>query len=142
MDAHRSSPVCANCHRVIDPPGFALESFDPIGGFRTNYRVARGERKREEAPYTEGPLVDPTGVTPEGDEFVGIKDYKQLLRNREFDQVAWHFISNLLVFSTGAEVEFADRDAVRQIVEKGQSEGHPVRTMIHRVVQSDLFRRR
>ena len=43
LDAHRTSPVCANCHRTIDPPGFALEAFDPIGGFRTRYRISGGE---------------------------------------------------------------------------------------------------
>ena len=43
LTAHRANPVCASCHRVIDPPGFALESFDPIGGFRTSYRASGGE---------------------------------------------------------------------------------------------------
>ena len=147
LDAHRTSPVCASCHRVIDPPGFAMESFDPIGGFRTRYRLSGGEIDvggglRYPAPYTEGPPVDPSGVTPESDAFAGIEDYKQLLLKRELDQVARHLASNLLVFSTGAEVEFADRDAVEQIVEQGRNDGHPVRALIHRVVQSDLFGRR
>ena len=56
--------------------------------------------------------------------------------------MARHLASNLLVFSTGAEVEFADRAAVEQIVEQGREEGYPVRTMIHQVVQSGLFRSR
>ena len=147
LEAHRSSPVCANCHRVIDPPGFAMESFDPIGGFRTQYRVSGGEIDvggglRYPAPYTEGPAVDPSGVTPEGEAFAGIRDYKRLLLEQELDQVARHLASNLLVFSTGAEIEFADRDAVEEIVERGRNDGHPVRQMIHRVAQSDLFRER
>lgn len=147
LEAHRSNPVCANCHRVIDPPGFAMESFDPIGGFRTRYRLSGGEIDvggglRYPAPYTEGPAVDPSGVTPEGDAFAGIEDYKRFLLERELDQVARHLASNLLVFSTGAEIEFADRDAVEQIVERGRNDGHPVRTMIHEVVQSDVFRGR
>lgn len=147
LDAHRTNPVCANCHRAIDPPGFAMESFDPIGGFRTSYRLSGGEIDvggglRYQAPYTEGPPVDPSGVTPQGEAFAGIDDYKRLLLERELDQVARHLASNLLVFATGAEVEFADRDAVEKIVEQGRSDGHPVRTMIHRVVRSDLFRRR
>ena len=142
LDAHRASPVCASCHRVIDPPGFALESFDPIGGFRTNYRVAGGERKRGEVQYTEGPPVDASGVTPEGNAFAGVEEYKQLLLEQELDQVARHLATSMFVFSTGAEVEFADREAVEQIIEQGRNEGHPVRTMIHRVVQSDLFKSR
>ena len=143
LDAHRSSPVCASCHRVINPPGFALESFDPIGGFRTSYRIPRGRSgarlSRFTARYQEGPPVDASGVTPEGDAFSGFEEYKQLLLEQELDQVARHLAANLFVFSTGAEIEFADRDAVEQIVEQGRSEGHPVRAMIHRVVQSDLF---
>ena len=146
LDAHRSSPVCANCHRVIDPPGFALESFNPIGGFRTNYRVSGGVVDYGGfpvlLPFTEGAPVDPSGVTPDGDPFAGIDEYKQLLLDTELDAVARHLASQLLVFSTGAEIEFADRDTVERIVEQGRSDGYPVRTMIHRVVRSDLFRSR
>jgi hypothetical protein len=47
----------------------------------------------------------------------------------------------LLAFATGAETGFADRDAVKEIVSKGRESGHPMRTMIHHVVQSDLFGR-
>ena len=143
LDAHRSSPVCANCHRAIDPPGFALESFDPIGGFRTHYRVPGGMQNfggfEVPAPPTEGPSVDASGVTPTGDAFSGIAEYKQLLLQEELDQVARHFASQLLAYATGAEIEFADRDAVEQIVAQGADEGHPVRSMIHAVVESDLF---
>ena len=146
LDAHRSSPVCANCHRTIDPPGFALESFDPIGGFRTRYRVSGDELNfggfTVPAPYAEGAPVDASGVTPDGDAFAGIAEYKQLLLDTELDAVAGHLASQLLVFSTGAEVEFADRSTVDAILDAGRADGHPVRSMIHRVVQSDLFRRR
>ena len=144
LDAHRASPVCASCHRIIDPPGFALESFDPIRGFRTNYRISGGETTFGEftvpLPYEEGPAVDPSGVTATGDRFAGIEEYKQVLLRQDVDQIARHLASSMFVFSTGAEVEFADRDAVEQIVDEGRSERHPVRSMIHRVVQSDLFR--
>ncbi len=94
------------------------------------------------APYGEGAPVDASGVTPEGDAFAGIEEYKRLLLQQELDQVARHLASNLLVFSTGAEIEFADREAVEQVVEEGRADGHPVRTMIHRVVQSELFKSR
>ncbi len=146
LDAHRNTPVCMSCHRRIDPPGFALESFDPIGGFRTHYRTSP---QQLEAPggftyfgqYGEGRAVDASGVTPEGAAFTGIEEYKQLLLATELDQVARHLASQLLVLATGAEIEFADRDSVQQIVDEGRAAGHPVRTMIRQVVQSDLFRR-
>ena len=123
-----------------------MESFDPIGGFRTKYRVSQGEaiaaNGRSRTAYGEGAPVDASGVTPDGDPFTSIRDYKRLLIDGELDQVARHLTSQLLVFSTGAEVEFADRDAVDRIVEQGRRDGHPVRTMIHAIVQSDLFRQR
>jgi hypothetical protein len=91
------------------------------------------------SPYTEGPPVDTSGVTPTGDAFSGIAEYKQLL-GREVDQVARHLASQLLVFSTGAEVEFADRDEIERIVVDLRGDGHPVRSIIHEVVASALFR--
>jgi hypothetical protein len=146
LDAHRSSPVCANCHRVIDPPGFAMESFDPIGGFRTNYRVP-GEAMDFDGfivpgPFTDGARVDASGVTPGGDSFADINEYKRLLIDTELDAVAGHVASQLLIFATGAEIAFADRAAVDGIVNAGRTEGHPVRTMIQRIVGSDLFKTR
>ena len=146
LAAHRTNPVCASCHRVIDPPGFALESFDPIGGFRTRYRASGGEMTFGDftvpAPYTDGLPVDPSGVTPEGEAFDGIEDYKRLMLRDGLDQVARHLTSQLLVYSTGAEIEFADRNAVERIVARLRDDAYPVRTMIHEVAQSDLFRQR
>ena len=146
FEAHRSNPVCGSCHRVIDPPGFALESFDPVGGFRTNYRVSGKMQTFGEftfpGPYTEGPAVDPSSVTPDGHAFAGIEEYKQILIERQLDQVARHFTSQLLVFGTGAEVDFVDRDAVEQILAQRRDAGYPIRTLIHDVVGSNVFRSR
>ncbi len=143
---HRNEPVCNSCHRVIDPPGFALESFDVIGGFRTNYRAAGGEGTTPDGfvypmPYKQGPPVDASGVTADGEAFAGIEEYKELL-GRDVEQVARHLVSQLLVYSTGAEIEFADRDGVEQVVAELSDEGFPFRTMIHEVTKSDLFRTR
>ena len=146
LTAHRANPVCASCHRVIDPPGFALESFDPIGGFRTSYRATGGELTFGQftvpAPFVDGLPVDPSGVTPAGEAFAGIADYKRLMLRNDLEQVARHLASQLLVFSTGAEIEFADRDSVEEIVARLGDDAYPVRTMVHEVVQSDLFRQR
>ena len=146
LEAHRSNPVCGSCHRVIDPPGFALESFDPIGGFRTNYRAPGGTEQHGiyvvPLPYLEGPPVDPSSVTPDGHAFAGIKEYKRILLEQQLDQVARHLTSQFLVFGTGAEVDFADRDALEQILARRRDAGYPIRTLIHDVVSSDVFRNR
>ncbi len=129
---------------TIDPPGFALESFDPIGGVREQYRVSGGTLMFQgvsvPAPYQLGPPVDATGVTPQGEAFSGIRDYTRLLIDTELDQVARHLASQFLVLSTGAEIEFADRDGVERILDAVRDDGYPVRRMIHEVVKSDLFR--
>ncbi len=146
LTSHRANPACATCHRKIDPPGFALESFDPIGGFRTHYRASGGEMNfggfKMPAPYREGPPVDASGVTPDGEAFAGIEDYKRLMLRKDLGQVAHHLVSQLLVYATGAEIEFADRDAVERILSTIRDRGYPIRTMIHEVVRSDLFRSR
>ena len=100
------------------------------------------EKERWEGRYSQGPAVDSAGVTPAGDPFAGLEEYKQLLLAQELDQVARHLATSLVVFATGAEAEFADRDSIEQIVDQGRSDGYPLRTMIHRVVGTDLFRSR
>jgi hypothetical protein len=92
------------------------------------------------APYSEGAPVDASGVTPTGEAFVGVEDYKRLLLANDLDQVARHMASQLLVYATGAEIEFADRDAVESILTTLDDRGYPMRAMIHQVVTSDLFR--
>ena len=142
LAAHRNEPVCAGCHQTIDPPGFALESFDPIGGFRENYRKSGGLFEIRgvfyPGPYEIGPEVDPSGITTKGETFDDINEFKSLLKSN-VDQIARHFVSQLFAFATGAEVEFADREYVEEILAELKEEEYPVREMIHGVVQSKLF---
>ncbi len=136
LDRHRTDTVCNSCHRNIDPPGFALESFDPIGGFREAYRIPGEEGA---GGYREGLPVDVTGTTPQGQVFVGIEEYKKLLYGNELEQVARHLASQLIAFATGAPVEFADRDDVESLLGTVKDEGYPLRSMIREVAKSDLF---
>ena len=143
LAAHRDIDTCNACHRSIDPPGFALESFDPIGRFRTRYRVSGGERKFGDftvlAPPKQGRRVDPSGVTADGQEFSGIDEFKQHLMGQK-EQVARNFISQLVVYSTGGEIQFADRDEIEAILERTRVDDYRVRDIIHEIVQSRLFR--
>ena len=146
LAAHRSNPMCATCHVTIDPPGLAMESFDPIGGFRAVYRasgeeVLGADGQMYPGPYKQGLPVDASGVTPEGAAFAGFEEYREFLVREKLDDVARHFVSQLLVLATGAEVQFADREARDRIVTKLAANDYPVRSMIHEVAQSDLFRR-
>ena len=146
LAAHRNVESCNRCHREIDPPGFALESFDPIGGFRTRYR-STGEGQlpdrtlsgRSIHKYSMGLPVDASGTTANGEPFSGIRDFKQLLLKQE-DQIARHFICQLIAYATGAEVQFADRKELDRMLEDSRADGYGVRGMIHAVVQSEMFR--
>lgn len=140
LQRHRNVETCARCHREIDPPGFALESFDPIGGFRTHYRKGFDDILSF-VHYEDGPQVDSSGTTATGETFRGIDEFKQHLL-KQHKQLARHFISQLLVYSTGGEIQFADRDEIAAILQRTQTSGFPVRTIIHEVVQSDIFRNR
>jgi hypothetical protein len=130
LEKHRDLESCALCHNHIDPPGFAMESFDPVGGFRTTYRRTDGKEALE---------VDASGISEAGDAFSGIQEFKALLLKEE-DEVARHLISQLVIYATGGEIEFADREDLSRIVKQTRAAGYPVRSIIHAIVQSNLFR--
>ncbi len=132
LDKHRDMEICASCHNHIDPAGFALESFGPVGAFRTKYRETGKGRGS-------GPEVDASGLTEHGQPFGGIQDFKNLLLEEE-DEIARHLVSQLVIYSTGGEIEFADREELSKLIEQTSDSGYPVRSIIHSVVQSNLFR--
>ena len=141
---HRSVASCASCHTHIDPPGFALENFDVIGGWRERYRSETGEsssdifRGRRVWEYRLGPKVDASGELADGRKFQNIDEFKQLLLQRE-DQVARNLTRNLLTYATGAGIQFADRDVVETILARVKSQGGGLRTLVHEIVQSQSF---
>ena len=144
---HRDSETCATCHKTIDPPGFALESFDVIGGFRARYRSQdrdKGQHVNLRRPggvsygVWLGPAVDASGELADGRKFQGITDFKKLLLDQQ-DQVVRALASNLVTYGTGAGIQFADRDAIEAISKQAKADGSGLRSLVHAVVQSPLF---
>ncbi len=142
---HRNSESCAACHAKIDPPGFALESFDVIGGHREQYR-SQGEggklielsNTREKRKYVKyGQQVDASGDF-DGKAFVDIREFKKLILEKP-DQVMTAMAGKLVTYSTGAGITFADRTAVAGISRKTKEQGGGLRTLVHQVVASPLF---
>ncbi|MEJ7593755.1 MAG: DUF1592 domain-containing protein, partial [Planctomycetaceae bacterium] len=132
---HRSDPACASCHRQMDPPGFALESYDVIGGWRQNYRaITPGEGK-----YRQGLPVDPSGEMASGRAFADIEQFKKLLLDDE-RQLARNFVGQLLTYATGTPASYADRGAVEQILDRAKPANYGLSTLLHELVQSPLFR--
>jgi mono/diheme cytochrome c family protein len=140
---HRATETCGACHRKIDPPGFALESFDCIGGWRDYYRATGlgqdvfvdGRRM----PYLKGKKVDPADVTADGDRFRDIDQLKQILV-RDEPRLARALATKLITYATGRAPRAPDRDAVDAIVAKTSTKRYGLRSLIHEIVQSELFR--
>jgi hypothetical protein len=134
---HRNVESCARCHRDIDPPGFALESFDVTGGWRDHYR-AMGEDSRR---VIQGPPVDSTGVLPDGRRFENIDDYKLLLL-QDKDQLARNMTEKLISYAIGAEPTPLNKPEIERIVSLVSEKDYGFRSLIHNVVQSELFKNR
>jgi len=146
LDQHRNVAVCAQCHRHIDPPGFALENYDVVGGWRERYRVRQGGEGIDYAELVNYPgrrvylakAVDASGETDNGKAFTDIDEFKSLLL-RDEEQLARNLAEKLVLYATGAEIDFADRAVIEQIVRDTKSQKHGLRSLLHAVVQSPLF---
>jgi hypothetical protein len=141
---HREVKACAGCHAKLDPPGFALESFDVLGGYRERYRslgtgeavttTFRGHKKK----YKLGLPVDASGEVADGRKFGDVREYQQLLLQDEA-QLARNLVQQLTTFATGAPVQFADRRDVEEIVVRLKSKEYGLRSLVHEVIAIRMF---
>jgi mono/diheme cytochrome c family protein len=127
MAAHRSNPVCASCHRTIDPVGFALENFNAVGQWR-------------EAD-ADGQPVDPSAALPGAGEFRGIDGLEDALLSRP-ELFAATLTEHLLTFALGRGVEHYDAPAVRKIVRDAEKDGYRLSSLILGIVKSVPFQMR
>ena len=148
---HRATENCAGCHARIDPPGFALENYDVIGGWRERYRIV-AERKDWVNNRT-GPLakylaawqyglglpVDAGDVLPDGRKFATVEEFKKLLLENP-EQIARCLTEKLVTYATGQPVGIGDHAAVNQILAEAKTKDYGLRTLVHAVVASELFR--
>lgn len=151
LEKHRNSESCYSCHAKIDPPGVALESFDVIGGYREIYRALNddlADLKPRYSPfkpvpvrYVDGLPVDASYQLINGTSFTDIQEFKDLLLADE-ERLARGMVEKFIIYATGAEVSFSDRDEVDAILKKAESSGYGFRTLIHELAQSPLFHRK
>jgi hypothetical protein len=147
LDKHRADESCAMCHRKIDPPGFALESFDVMGAWRDRYRAIATAGQTPELgfgkngwpkPYYFALPVDPSGQMADGQAFNDVRDLKAILLGDE-RQIARNIARQLSIFATGAPVRFSDRAKIEQILDRTRESQYGIRSILHEIVQSELF---
>ena len=123
---HRANPVCASCHNLMDPVGFAFENYDAVGRWRD---------KDEGAP------VDASGTLPDGTKFNGAVELQQAMLKRPE-----HFVTTLteklLIYALGRGIEHSDAPAIRKIVRDARSSDYRFSSLITGIVNSTPFQMR
>ncbi len=150
---HRATENCSGCHARIDPPGFALENYDVIGGWRERYRTVADRKNwvnNRVGPlakylaahqYGEGRPVEAGDVLPDGRPFADLAEFKKLLLAHP-EQIARNVTEKLVTYATGHPVGFSDHQAIMQIVADAKSSDYGLRSLIHGIVASDLFQKK
>lgn len=123
LEKHRHNESCASCHQTIDPPGFALENYDPVGLWRKGY-----------GKDSKGAKIDPTGVTPEGATFTDLATWQKIYTQQP-QRLARGFATHFLTYATGAPPRFSDEAALDEIAKKTTN----LRSIMREVVLSDIF---
>ena len=129
----------------IDPPGFALESFDPIGGFRKRYRsIGKGKVPPEKGQtawlvqYRLGPPVDPSGTLPNGRSFGDVEELKRILAAAP-KRLARAFVTQISRYATGTDPSFADLQVIEAIVQQTAKTRYGLRSLFHALAESPLM---
>jgi hypothetical protein len=126
-ELHTTDPVCANCHKVLDPIGFGLENFDAIGRWRDKNEV--------------GVAIDSAGKLPTGEAFSNPAELKRLLTAREAD-LARNLTERLMAHALGRQLEGYDEIVIDRLMARIAKDEYRVRTIIIEVITSYLFTHR
>jgi mono/diheme cytochrome c family protein len=135
---HRDIASCASCHRKIDPPGFALENFDVIGGWRDHYRALIEPRPGARAKLTDGPPVDPADEWEGVGRFGSFHEFRELVKKRE-DLVVQNLTHQFATFALGRAPGFADRQPLKDIANKVLEKKSGMKSLVIDIVSSPVF---
>lgn len=129
MEAHRANPVCASCHKMMDPIGFALDNFDATGAWRTK------------EGGTDGTAIDASGQLLDGTKINGPIDLRNaLLKHPEI--FVDTLTEKLMTYALGRGLDGADMPAVRSIVRDAARDHYRFSSLIAGVIHSTQFRMR
>ncbi|MEM7601078.1 MAG: DUF1592 domain-containing protein, partial [Verrucomicrobiota bacterium] len=123
--AHREDASCNRCHEDIDPLGFALENFDPVGQWRDIY---------------EGGLeVDSWGQMPDGQKFEDVISFRELLDEKQVRLIAHHLLDRFLLCATGREMSVTDQEEIETILNNAQGDGYRLGDLLEATITSQAF---
>lgn len=131
---HRADIACAECHRKIDPLGFGLETFDPIGRWRETYPKPKGGAS--------APTIDSTGEFGSGETYAGFHDFKSILVASRTDLFTRHLIRQVLSYATGRHMEPVDEFVIEDIFQAVKKDDYGLRTLVVEALASEIFRSR
>ncbi|NBR87963.1 MAG: DUF1592 domain-containing protein, partial [Verrucomicrobia bacterium] len=131
---HRADAACAECHRKIDPLGFSLEAFDPVGHWRSTYPKPKNAK--------DAPKIDTTGEFPSGETYVDFAGFKHIIRTTREDYFTRHLIRQLLTYTTGRTMELNDDLVIDQLQAKVKKDGLGLKTLLVECLMSEIFRSR
>lgn len=137
LAAHVAEQSCAACHREIDPLGFVLENFDPIGRWRETYPVYAEQEGR--GKRTEGATIDATGTLPTGEQLHDVTDLKMYLAENPM-RFAGCLSEKLLTYATGRSLNYRERQIVADIVEAACQNDLKFTDLVVELVNSEVFR--
>lgn len=142
---HTKSKECSGCHAKFDPVGFALESFDILGGRRTRYRgLEEGERvvgidrAGHDFAYTVAGPVSPAGRLIDGRTFRDVRELKALFA-ADPRRLARNLLHRFTIYSTGTSVRFSDRAEIESMLDRCAADGYRVGDLLFALVQSKIF---
>ncbi len=134
LQQHRDSKTCSECHRRIDPLGFPLENFDPVGRWRDSY-----PREKSSDPKLK---VDPSGELPSGETFADFDGFKKVINTHRSEPFTRHLITQVLAYAAGRHMEAVDQFEIGEILDRVRTDGNGLRTLIIECLTSDIFRSR
>jgi hypothetical protein len=133
LDAHKSDPNCAACHRKIDPLGFAFDAYDAIGRWRTVEIVRDGAG--------DNPKVDASGELPDGRKFADATEFKKLLVE-DLDKFTAAFLEKLATYALRRGMAVDDRAALAALARQAKGAEARLGSIVEALAMSELFQKR
>ena len=128
LQLHSTDSTCAGCHRKIDPLGYGLENFDPIGRWRSKYPKPQG-----------GTKIDASGEFPSGETYSDFAGFKKALATTRGEQFARNLIEKLLTYATGRHMERADQFEIDELLQTAKENNYALRDMLIDTLTNEIF---